>query len=90
MQLVGVGDGSPHALDGMVVAPLEAQDRAVIEGESAEAQGRDEGSTRSRIEPEAGGVALVSLPDRLVGALLGQVFVGEVRVEPLQVGPIPR
>jgi hypothetical protein len=68
-QLVGCGQGAPDPFDGLVVAPFEAQRGAVLQGEPAKAQlGRDEGPARGGVETEAGRVALVPLPDRLVSA----------------------
>jgi hypothetical protein len=46
---------------------------------------RDERPARGRVEPEAGGVALVALSDWLVGAFLGQVLAGQLRIEPVEV-----
>jgi len=84
-QLAGVGQGSPDTLGRLVVTPLEAQHGTGLEAGPAKAQARDERPARGRVEPEAGGVALVALPDRLVGAFLGQVLAGQLRTEPVEV-----
>jgi hypothetical protein len=42
------------------------------------------------VKPEALGVALVQLGDRLVRLLLGQILAREVRVEPVEVDLPPR
>ena len=71
----------------MVVAPFEAQYRAValVEGEPTEARGGgDERAASGGIQSEAHGVALMPLPDRLMSALLGQVLAGQVRLEPVE------
>lgn len=76
-------------LDRVLVATLEPQHWAVVEREAAKVQVRDEFTAGRRVQPKACGVALVSLPDRVVSDLCRQVLACQVRPEPVEVALPP-